>query len=90
MHKKFEIKWTKIKGGCHSGRKVVTNNSKSDLPLIDRKILKYQFVARNATSEFAIFFLCNYDINSSKMGICAHFLLLTFLMSVDRQAHHQD
>ena len=33
MHKKFEINWTKIKGGCQSGRKVVTYNSKSDLPL---------------------------------------------------------
>ena len=33
MHKKFEIDWTKIKGGCQSGRKVVTHNSKSDLPL---------------------------------------------------------
>ena len=33
MHKKFEINHTKIKGGCQSGRKVVTHNSKSDLPL---------------------------------------------------------
>ena len=33
MHKKFEINWTKIKGGCQSGRKEVTHNSKSDLPL---------------------------------------------------------
>ena len=33
MHKKLEINWIKIKGGCQSGRKVVTNNSKSDLPL---------------------------------------------------------
>ena len=33
MHKKFEINWTKIKAGCQSGRKVVTHNSKSDLPL---------------------------------------------------------
>ena len=31
MHKKFEINWTKIKGGCQSGRKVVTHNSKSYL-----------------------------------------------------------
>ena len=30
MYKKFEIN---IKGGCQSGRKVVTHNSKSDLPL---------------------------------------------------------
>ena len=34
MHKKFEINWTKIKGGCQSGRKVVPQDSKSDLPLI--------------------------------------------------------
>ena len=33
MHKKFEINWSKFKGGCQSGRKVVTHNSKSDLPL---------------------------------------------------------
>ena len=33
MHKKFEINWTKVKGGCQSGRKVLTHNSKSDLPL---------------------------------------------------------
>ena len=34
MHKKFEINQTKIKGGCQSGRKVATHNSKSDLPLV--------------------------------------------------------
>ena len=36
MHKKFEINQTKIRGGCQSGRKVVTHNSnsKSDLPLV--------------------------------------------------------
>ena len=33
MHEKFEINGTKIKGGCQQGRKVVTHNSKSDLPL---------------------------------------------------------
>ena len=35
-HKKFDINRTKIKGGCQSGRKVVTHNSKSDLPLAVR------------------------------------------------------
>ena len=35
MHKKFKIIWIKIKGGCQSGRKVATNDSKSDLPLED-------------------------------------------------------
>ena len=33
MYKKFEINRTKIKGGCQSGRKMVTHNSKSELPL---------------------------------------------------------
>ena len=33
MDKKFEINRTKIKGSCQSGRKVVTHNSKSYLPL---------------------------------------------------------
>ena len=32
-HTKFEINQKKIKGGCKSGIKVVTNDSKSDLPL---------------------------------------------------------
>ena len=35
MHKKFEINPTKIKGSCQSRRKVVTHDSKSDLPLMD-------------------------------------------------------
>ena len=34
MHKKFEINWTKIKGGCQSGRNMVTHDSKSDLDLV--------------------------------------------------------
>ena len=34
MHKKFEINQTKIKGCCQSGRKMVTPDSKSDLPLV--------------------------------------------------------
>ena len=33
MHTKFENR-TKIKGGCHLGRKVVPHDSKSDLPLV--------------------------------------------------------
>ena len=33
MHKKNEINQTKIKGRCQSGRKVITHDSKSDLPL---------------------------------------------------------
>ena len=38
MHKKFEINRTKIKGSCQLGRKVVTHNSRSDLPLVVRYI----------------------------------------------------
>ena len=38
MHKKSEINQTKIKGGCQSGRKVVTHNFKSDLPLASCRI----------------------------------------------------
>ena len=34
MNKKFDINGTKIKGSCQSGRKVVTHDSKSDLPLV--------------------------------------------------------
>ena len=34
MHKKLEINWTKIKGGCESGRKTVPYDSESDLPLV--------------------------------------------------------
>ena len=29
----FEVNQTEVKGGCQLGRKVVTNDSKSDLPL---------------------------------------------------------
>ena len=39
MYKKFELSQTKIKRGCQSGRKVVTHNSKSDLPLAYRESL---------------------------------------------------
>ena len=40
MHKKFETNRTKIKGSCQSGRKVVTHDSKNDLPLVHHEILK--------------------------------------------------
>ena len=45
MHKKFEIKWTKIKGSCQSGRNVVTHNSKSDLPVVKNLGSKVQVMA---------------------------------------------
>ena len=33
LYKKFEINQTRIEGDCQSERKVVTQDSKSDLPL---------------------------------------------------------
>ena len=36
----FEVNQTKIRGSCQSGRKVVPNNSKSDLPSILSYFLK--------------------------------------------------
>ena len=39
MHKKFELNQTKIKGGSASGRKVVTHNSKNDLPLVNYMVI---------------------------------------------------
>ena len=43
----FEINRTQIKGGCQSGRKVVTHNSKSDLPLLGESVPK-MFVKSHA------------------------------------------
>ena len=40
MHKNFEINRIKIKDGCQSGRKVINHNSKSDLPLVLKSLLK--------------------------------------------------
>ena len=61
MHKKFEINRTKIKGGCQSGRQVVTHNSKSDLPLSHNsiKLINVQFTLVNVqftpvTDQFTI------------------------------------
>ena len=49
MHKKFEMNRTKIKGGCQSRRKVVTHNSKSDLPLV--LTLEYKTAGEGKNSE---------------------------------------
>ena len=62
MYKKFEIKRTKIKGGCQSGRKVVTHNSKSDLPVIGKKILARKFkIKKKARIQILKFFTCEAD-----------------------------
>ena len=39
MHKKFEINQTKINGGCQSGRKVVTHNSKRIFEMVETKFI---------------------------------------------------
>ena len=41
MCKKFETNRTKIKGSCQSARKVVTNDSMSDLPLVGKHLLLF-------------------------------------------------
>ena len=38
-HEIFEVNQTKVKGGCQSGRKVVPNDCKSDLPLEEGGLL---------------------------------------------------
>ena len=55
MHKKFEINQTKIKGGCQSGRKVVTHNSKSDLPLNLDMISGFHVAFFKKKAAFSIF-----------------------------------
>ena len=52
MHK-FELYWTKIKGGCQSGRKVAPHDSKSDLPLtytLERRNRKEEAATASTTS----------------------------------------
>ena len=53
MQKKSDINRTKIKDGCQSGRKVVTHNSSSDLPLGARTL----FIKINDLGYFIVFFL---------------------------------
>ena len=81
MYKKFEINRTKIKGGCQLGRKVVTHNSKSDLPLVT-------VCVSPAFSLLNIFFYCKHlkivylatylDSFPSLIGICLGGSLLKF------------
>ena len=54
MHKKFEINRKKIKGGCQSGRKVVTHNSKRDLPLVQPYNLAYVCIIHNINRKMKI------------------------------------
>ena len=49
---KFEINQTKIKGGCQSGKKVVTQNPKSDLTLVVTDYWKTSEMAEKITTEY--------------------------------------
>ena len=64
MHKKFEINRTKIKGDCQSGRKVVTHNSKSDLPLIAMVFKSNKYLQTRVKSVTAS--VCLFDSRSRK------------------------
>ena len=66
MHKKFEINWTKIKGGCRSGRKVVIHNSNSDLPLaLERcKFFLNKLLFLNTMSKAARGCLADFEVRS--------------------------
>ena len=50
-----EVNQTKIKGGCQSGRKVVTHNSKRDLPLELTRTYTYYTVALKYFRQFLLF-----------------------------------
>ena len=60
MHKKFEKNRRKIKGGCQSGRKVVTHNSKNDLPLGTQ----IELFAKSFISAFHEILIGSYKIES--------------------------
>ena len=68
----IEIDWTKIKGGCQSGRNVVPYDSKSNLPLSNlsmRAIINYlNFVF--AASGLMI--ASRYPIMEAKFHVCRH------------------
>ena len=58
MQKKFKINVTKIKGGCQSGRKVVTHNSMSDLPLVSAVCHHFRICRYLNTLRKTGLFLC--------------------------------
>jgi len=66
MHKKFEINWTMTKGGCQSGRKVVTQNSKSDLPLVKNNNYACNKISNFVDFLFFFFFVCFVKIISKE------------------------
>ena len=56
MHKKFEIDQKKIKGSCQLGRKVITHDSKSDLPLIYTFVCSQIFKGEGDLEPASIYF----------------------------------
>ena len=71
MCKKFEINRTKIKGGCQSGSKVVTHNSKSDLPLVPNTIQRLILKRISMIfKEFAnkAYLVCDWSVLSAISG----------------------
>ena len=54
IYKKFEINRTLIKGGCQSESKVVTPDSKSDLPLASLAVCLFTWQKNGWWGEFSI------------------------------------
>ena len=53
MHKKFEVNWAKIKGGCHSYTKSAPQQSWSDLTMcVHNKALGLVFLIRHLVRSF--------------------------------------
>ena len=74
IHKKFEINRTKIKGSCQLGRKVVTNNSKSDLPLV--RVSTYNvYFSRTDTYELANMYVLNSQIPTEVLCTNSFFII---------------
>ena len=78
MHKKFEINRTKIKGGCQLGRKVVTHNSKSDLPLGKKKKNQNTQNSNFGLSQRNDNFSCVEAFNSVSTSLTFRVLLTTY------------
>ena len=93
MHKKFEINRTKIEGSCQSGRKVVTYDSKSDLPLKGDRKVSCPF--RNSIEHMVFSYVhiewlssASVDIDGQSMGRtipCLPWISLSFYLDRSRQ-----
>ena len=67
MHEKLEINLTKIKGSCQLGRKVVTHNSKSDLPLENNyKYSNATQIPKSISCKNNFYFRCYSDLADRK------------------------